>query len=54
MTKIVVFLLFIIVTLISCGTTGPLFLPEGVKDKSKYKYPKEIEESCAIIESDQC
>ena len=53
MTKII-FILFIVITLLGCGTTGALLLPEGVEDKSKYKYPKEIDESCAIIESNNC
>ena len=28
--------------LIQCGNTGYLVLPEGVKDKSIYQYPPEL------------
>jgi len=39
-------LIIIFFALAGCGTTGPLWLPDGVEDKSKYKYPLEIETSC--------
>ena len=38
MRKIIV-LIIAIFTLVHCGTTGKLELPEGVEDKSEYTYP---------------
>ena len=53
MIKIVTIILFAI-TLQQCGTTGGLLLPEGVKDKSEYQYPKEIDETCYPSEDNKC
>ena len=36
--------LFILFTLIQCGTTGELFLYPGVEDRSCYEYPPEPKE----------
>ena len=46
MRKIVV-LIIVIFTLVHCGTTGKLELPEGVEDKSEYNYPPEVDTKCA-------
>ena len=41
-----IYILIITLAFNGCGTTGGLNLDEGVKDKSKYKYPPKIEEIC--------
>tara|TARA_B110000014_G_C20085400_1_gene567604 strand:+ start:1128 stop:1292 length:165 start_codon:yes stop_codon:yes gene_type:complete len=39
-------LIFITFYIVGCGTTGPLSLPEGVKDRKNYNYPPEIDTTC--------
>tara|TARA_B100000029_G_C17277409_1_gene852188 strand:+ start:574 stop:732 length:159 start_codon:yes stop_codon:yes gene_type:complete len=39
-------LILLLFAFIGCGTTGPLWLPEGVEDKAKFKYPPALEEEC--------
>ena len=43
----VIFLILAIITLVQCGNTGGLQLPEGVEDKSKYKYPPDVDIICS-------
>ena len=45
MRKIIV-LIIAIFTLVHCGTTGKLELPEGVEDKSENTYPPEVDTVC--------
>jgi len=40
--KNIIISIFILFFLIQCGNTGYLELPEGVKDKSVYQYPPEL------------
>ena len=45
-------LILIIISVVGCGKTGPLWLPEGVEDKSKYKYPSEVDTVCTPSDKD--